>query len=247
MNKSSDVTNKNSTNVTDPAFRERITMLIERVGGPTELAKRTGLSRAVIDKYKNGESDPSRTRLLALAEAGEVSLEWLAGGDGDIDTETKVFRASNAIREGVPEEHGKLYPVPVISIVAGAGNGALVLKEEAESYIGFDPAWLRTNWNLSPNDLFTIPTIGESMEPTVKAGEFLLCSRSEAHLKPGDGIYVIRLDGHVLVKRLQLLPGGKLMVSSDNDAYKPYEIVLDDGIDFAILGKVVLVHGLRRV
>ena len=85
------------------------------------------------------------------------------------------------------------------------------------------------------------------MEPTIKAGEYLLASRSERHLKLADGIYIVRLEGNVLVKRIQILPGQKIKISSDNPSYDPYEIKLDEGVDFDILGKVVLVHGVRKV
>ena len=84
------------------------------------------------------------------------------------------------------------------------------------------------------------------MEPTIKAGEYLLCSRSERHTQVGDGIYVIRLDGNILVKRLQVLPGGILEVSSDNSMYyKPFKLTISKQVDFQVLGKVILVHGIR--
>lgn len=65
------------------AFMDRMERLCSIAGGPGELARKSGLSRRVIDKYRSGESDPSRERLIALAAAGPVSLSWLAAGDGD--------------------------------------------------------------------------------------------------------------------------------------------------------------------
>lgn len=56
--------------------------LCELAGGPGELARKSKLSRRVIDKYRSGNSDPSRERLIALADAGGVSVEWLATGKG---------------------------------------------------------------------------------------------------------------------------------------------------------------------
>lgn len=64
----------------DDGFGERMERLCELVGGPGALAKEAGLSRRVIDKYRSGQSDPSRQRLVALAEAGDVSVSWLATG-----------------------------------------------------------------------------------------------------------------------------------------------------------------------
>ncbi len=247
----------------DLGFARRIESIIEDAGGPVEFARKTGFSRAVVDKYKNGISDPSRSRLVAMARVANVSLEWLATGYGPrtprgipaLQERDRKAMADGTFWDKSPEEQEALdeanmqgfVSLPVMNIMASAGGGAAALTEHQTGVIKFDRAWLYNTWHLNPNDLFTMPTMGESMEPTIKAGEYLLASRAEDHLKPGDGIYIVRLDGHILVKRLQPLPGGKLMVSSDNPAYKPFEVELDDGIDFAILGKVVLVHGVRRV
>jgi len=37
-----------------------------------------------------------------------------------------------------------------------------------------------------------------------------------------DGIYVTRYDNNLLVKRLQMLPGGIIRVKSDNSMYDPW-------------------------
>ena len=39
-----------------------------------------------------------------------------------------------------------------------------------------------------------------------------------------DGVYVMRHDNNLLVKRLQMLPGGIIRVKSDNSMYDPWEI-----------------------
>lgn len=66
----------------DPQFLERMEALCRHTGGPGLLAQKSRLSRRVIDKYRNGESDPSRQRLIRMADAGGVSVEWLATGRG---------------------------------------------------------------------------------------------------------------------------------------------------------------------
>jgi phage repressor protein C with HTH and peptisase S24 domain len=56
------------------------------------------------------------------------------------------------------------------------------------------------------------------------------------------------LEGDILVKRLQRVPGGKIKVSSDNPAYEPFYIALEDGgVDFALLGRVVVAVDLKRL
>lgn len=150
---------------------------------------------------------------------------------------------------GEDEVGGGLIKLPVLNVTASAGDGRMVWEERQVGVVGFDEQWLRASWRVNPENLFSIQAIGDSMEPTISDGEFILVSKDRADRKPGEGVYVIRLDGDILVKRLQRLPGHKIKVSSDNeDLYDPIEIDLaDEAQDFKILGRVVLVHGLRRV
>lgn len=69
----------------DPAFASRVERICQLVGGAGELALRSGLSRRVIDKYIAGGSDPSRQRLVSLAVASGVSVQWLATGEGPME------------------------------------------------------------------------------------------------------------------------------------------------------------------
>ena len=56
---------------------------------------------------------------------------------------------------------------------------------------------------------------------------------------PRDGLYVLRLNENLLVKRLQLMPGGIVNVISANEAYPSFEINLNRMTDdLAIIGRV---------
>lgn len=244
-------------------FKQRLAECADLVGNAATLSKMTGISRPTIGDYLSGKSDPSRTRLIQIARVANVSLEWLATGYGSRiprGVPSLEARDQRALDDGrffdkTPEEQAALdeanmqgfVALPVMSLSASAGGGAAVVSEHQTGVINFDRNWLHNTLRLNPANLFTMPTVGESMEPTIKAGEYLLVSRAEEHTALGDGIYIIRLEGDVLVKRLQRIPGGKLLISSDNPAYKPYEIKVNDGVDFTILGKVMLVHGVRYV
>lgn len=63
-------------------FGERVGKVAELVGGQAELSRRTGISKVTIGSYISGNSEPSRERLIAMANAAEVSLVWLAIGEG---------------------------------------------------------------------------------------------------------------------------------------------------------------------
>lgn len=224
----------------DDQFELRLRYLIKTVGGTAAASKILKKSSATVERYKAG-SDISFKGAFRLTKAAGLTTEWLATG-------RMVPDAIPALLEGQPAAKNRaLVNIPMIKAAASAGGGALVADEDAAAAVAFNEQYLRSTWNVSPAELFCMPADGESMEPTIKSGEFLLVSRADHHKTPGDGIYIVRLEGDLLVKRIQRLPGGRVMISSDNPAYKPYEIKLDDGTDFTVLGKVVLVHGVRRV
>lgn len=239
-------------------FLQRLNQIIKKIGGNKESAEIIGKSVKSIERYKKG-GDISFDDAQKLTKAAGVSLSWLAGnarqtphGFSDLTNHNQQSHDFDYPKDfkdrytSIKETQSHV-SIPVMDITASAGHGSIPISEEQTSVIQFDRSYLHNTWNLNANDLFTINTIGESMEPTIKAGEYLLVSKSEEHMKLADGIFVIRLDGNILVKRIQILPGKKVFISSDNSAYTPYEINLDDGVDFHIVGKVVLVHGVRKV
>ena len=69
------------------AFCERLQVAIERAGGATSMAYKAGVSTSVINKWKNGKSEPQVTSLVNMAKAAGVSVEWLATGRGESDQE----------------------------------------------------------------------------------------------------------------------------------------------------------------
>lgn len=224
----------------DEKFLERFRFAVDKIGGNDSAAQVMGKSVKSIERYKTG-GDPSFMDMRSLAMASGLPIEWLAFGlDEDLGlSDTKQEPYDSDIRT---------VSIPVLNVSASAGDGRIMTEyEEIGGFIQFNQKWLN-EMGLKKSDLFTIPTVGESMEPTIKAGEYLLCSRSEYHTKVGDGIYVIRLNESILVKRLQVMMDDVVLVSSDNSHfYKSFKIDLKKQSDFQVLGKVILVHGIRWV
>lgn len=79
---------------------------------------------------------------------------------------------------------------------------------------------------------------GESMDPTLKSGDIILVARKVT--EPREGIFVVRLERFLLVKRLQVYPGQRIEVCSDNLAYTPFALdVRDPPEDFPVIGRVL--------
>jgi len=150
-------------------------------------------------------------------------------------------KVKDQCRNNAPQQLSDEYAlVPLYDVRAAAGHGAVVEDEQVTDSLAFKRQWIHQELNANPNDLYLIYVDGESMEPTLRPGDIILVDRRSAQSVPRDGIYVLRMDGSLLVKRLQRLPGRQVKVTSDNTAYEPYTLGLDDtSDDLAIIGRVV--------
>lgn len=81
---------------------------------------------------------------------------------------------------------------------------------------------------------------GSSMIPTLDDGDRVLVDLRETQHPVKDGVYVIRIDEAVYIKRLRWdIARGVYNVISDNTDYEPFEINHNNGRDFKVIGKVV--------
>lgn len=80
---------------------------------------------------------------------------------------------------------------------------------------------------------------GDSMEPTIEGGDSLLIDTSQKEVYDGR-IYCVRIEGQLYAKRLQKIPPSTIVVISDNQKYKSFEINFSQTIDydFEVIGEV---------
>ncbi len=110
--------------------------------------------------------------------------------------------------------------VPLLDVGASAGPGAAVDGERTRAHVAFEPAWLRKVASGGPDGLSMIRVEGDSMLPTLADGDEILVDRCDGRQRLRDGIYVLRLEGALMVKRLAFNPVNRTVtIRSDNDAY----------------------------
>ena len=142
---------------------------------------------------------------------------------------------------GAPELSGSAgghVTVPQLDVGASAGAGAIPGEEKALSHIAFDRAWLRRLVAGDGSQLSIIRVEGDSMTPTLSDGDEILVDRGDGADRLRDGIYVLRLEDALMVKRLSPEPSGRTVsVTSDNEAYPSWPALDRAGIE--IVGRVV--------
>lgn len=141
-----------------------------------------------------------------------------------------------AARDAPNRPHGGLRMIPKLPVAASAGAGALTDEEMSSGQMGFSEKWLK-KLGCSPSQLSLIRVAGDSMAPTLIDGDDIMVDRGAAFQTMQDGIYVIRMDDVLLVKRIAKGPGGRLSIWSDNPAYPGWPDV--DGAAVTVIGRVV--------
>jgi phage repressor protein C with HTH and peptisase S24 domain len=153
----------------------------------------------------------------------------------------RYFAISEVVLGGPPEEPRD--PDGLVSIKrhpvhASAGPGAIVNEGLGKAYFGFDERWLKALTQTSPSQLSIVRVEGDSMSPTLNDGDDILVDLGDCAERLRDGIYVLRIDDALVVKRLALSPmGRRVTIQSDNPAYPDWP---DCGLDeINCIGRVI--------
>ncbi|PHS48790.1 MAG: transcriptional regulator [Marinobacter sp.] len=186
-----------------------------------KFAKKCGMSESLVRKYLSG-SLPGIDKATIMARVAGVSVGWLISGEGAASEET------------IEDEFAL---VPGYSIQVAAGNGSLPGPEYATRKLAFRRKWLRFR-GLNVKDLALVFAKGDSMEPTIDDNNTVMIDTSQRELRDGS-IYVIRTDDHLIVKRIQTRLGKQVLLISDNKAYPPIEVNMEDPGDLEVIGRVV--------
>ena len=196
-------------------------------------------------------SDAPRTTLLALAAEAGVSLtglsrmlgrgpaylqQWVRYGtpvrlaERDRRVLADFFGVSEQALGAEPGRVG--WRIPRLDVAASAGPGAGV---EDEAVLGLETvtAEFARSLGLREGQASIIRVAGDSMAPGLFDGDRLLVDQGSRSPDAKGGVYVIRSDGALLVKRVRR-ERGRLMVSSDNPAAGP---VPNDEVE--VIGRAV--------
>jgi SOS-response transcriptional repressor LexA len=129
--------------------------------------------------------------------------------------------------------------IPQYQVRASAGPGSLPDAESPTARIAFQAGFVRDLAHAPPEALAILSVEGDSMLPTLAHGDQILIDTHDQSAAR-DGIYVLRVDDALLVKRLSLNPATRrLTIHSDNDAYPSWPDCDPSAIH--IIGRVVWV------
>lgn len=155
------------------------------------------IERGKVKELKSSE-------LEILQEKFLISSWWLLTGKGE------MFISENEVQDS------DNYTVDLLNVRAGAGEGIYNYIIEKVDTISLSKSFFRSPVNTKK--VKAIQVDGDSMEPTLRDGDFVLIDENINFGR--DGIYAIQFGGQILVKRLQFLMDGTVSIISDNTKYK---------------------------
>lgn len=210
--------------------------------------------RAALDAliHEKGEDYASLSRMLGRNAA--YVQQYIKRGtprrlaEADRHLLARYFRVPETLlgapaNPAPPRRAGDMVRIQRLAVNASAGPGALPGLEQGIGVVGFDPAWLRQR-DVDPITLSVISVTGDSMAPTLDDGDEILVDRADAATRLRDGIYVLRVDDALWVKRVAMNPSGRhFTIQSDNPAYPAWPDC--DPAAINVIGRVIWVG--RRV
>lgn len=212
-----------------------------------ELSRRSKVPQPTVHRIITGESkSPRQSNIDSIAKALGVAVEFLwYGGEAKAMPPAEI-RSSVADYTAAALVDDRFIVIPRFDISASMGPGVVVPEHlEVLQQLVVDREWIRDqrlNYSALPN-LVVITGFGDSMLGTFSSGDPLLVDRGVTAMDK-DGIYVFTRKDHLHIKRLQFIDGDKVLIISDNSAYKPYEVPL---AEVSIHARVLIGLNVRKM
>jgi phage repressor protein C with HTH and peptisase S24 domain len=227
-------------------LHERIRGAVNAAGGYTAVAATKLVAGRTLSNLIAGQ-EPKYSQLLAIAQATGVRLEWLTSGSGPMRAEGAGFAEEPAaFAAAIPR------PAPTDDVLISrydARAAAGLVATENTSYpvekVLFSGDFIRNKLRRKPEHLALIECAGDSMEPTLLNGDELLVDTSPTSLRVGS-IYILRVGGALLAKRVQPRLDGTVLILSDNPRYPPEVITPSDATPLDVVGEVLWRSGTLR-
>lgn len=194
--------------------------------------------RRALDELikERGESYSSVSRLLSRNAA--YIQQFIKRGsparldDSDIAQLSVHFGVPAAVFGGdeIPESAG-------LSTIAIPVLASSELEDTVSRVRLVDEAWLHGLCS-RPTSVSIVIVEGDAMRPTLRNGDEVLIQRYLANENPRDGLYVIRADTGLMVRRIALEPSrNRIAVLTDNPHYPNWEGLPRNGLH--IVGRVI--------
>lgn len=164
-----------------------------------ELAKKLKIAKSTVSMYENGNREPDRETMEAIADFFNVDMNYLYGRT------TQTTRLSSLKPSGVS--------IPIVStIVAGMPADAY------EDPLGYEEI---SHELAKTGDFICLKVKGDSMSPVIQDGDLVII-RQQNDVESGD-IAVVRINGdEATLKKVHKSEDGITLIAYNPAVYEPH-------------------------
>lgn len=221
---------------------QRLNEAMHKMGfqSQSELARASGVTQPTINrilKEVGGERGPSPETLVKLADACNVSVEWLMTGKAF--TAASLYGARPVVTElDAPSNVVRIRKLEQVALRAGITGWATdEMHLDGDGYT-IDQAWMDRH-GFHPADLVAVSVKGDSMETAISDGDIVVLNTADR--RPVEGkIFAVNHHGEPVIKRLKRdRARGVWLLVSDNTDQQKYKPDICQGDDCLFVGRVV--------
>lgn len=211
-------------------IHSRLKEIAKECGGNRALCEKSGVSERTFANWLAGSSEPKIIGISAIAQAAGVTIDWIVTG-----AKPKQRLGSRP----QPSQDTVLVAWVAHGLVGDASlksTERLILKD----HLPFSKNFLEKHLGHTNFDqLCILQTHGDSMEPTMRDGDFVLIDRSQHKLQDGLASYIFK--DSIYIKRLINVLNGIEVISDNQPLYPTQHIPYDDIQHFKPIGRVIWV------
>jgi transcriptional regulator with XRE-family HTH domain len=205
-------------------FGERLKSERQKFGkGSAEFAELCGVGKNTQTFYEKSDRKPDLSYLAKAHDLGCDIMYIVTGEKGEQQLmvgECKTHQSHETVN---------VYPYDLNDTQPGEAN--------AQPSLSFKLDWLHER-KLEQTSLSVVEAQGDSMEPTITDKDALLVDTRPVN-SVTDGIYILKFDNDLIVKRLQKQFDNSIEVISDNPNYKSQNLSGEQVDRLQLVGKVV--------
>lgn len=180
-----------------------------------DLGKALGVVQSVVSDIENGKLKSWPTHRNAIRRILNKPLSYFEPDEADLPPETDVSAdLSNVVM------------LPEYDVRLSAGDGFYVGAETTKREWPYPRFLVVDQLGVSPNHATVQEVIGDSMEPTLSSGDYVLIDMNDTRIGL-PGIFAV-WDGDALVcKRVERIPGSEpreVRIKSDNPLHGEYRV-----------------------
>ncbi|PLY13586.1 phage repressor protein [Sulfurimonas sp. CVO] len=185
-----------------------------------DVADTLGISQMNFATMKKRNKIPFG-ELLDFCATKSISINWLLYGQSP---------------ESLVEATNKFFMIKYFSNVSASAGGGAELEEEEVQGVEIPHEFVTMlGGERELKYIEAINVSGDSMEPTFSYNDIVFINRNKTDLRRG-GIFTIRTQGGLFIKRVQKRIDGKIDIISDNQIYSTQTL---DPNEIEVIGRVV--------